>query len=178
MSPSPLPAYLDTRKVFTQQVELNGSLDLARMPRLQQALAGDRAAVQAQFRCSVATDGLRLIEGRVEARVEVACQRCLEPVEIKLEDQISLAVLANEEQAEGLDPALDPWICTDFRLEIAAMVEEQLILCLPVVNYHPDRACLGVTTFGADEAGTATAGSAREHPFAALKALKEKDGKV
>ncbi len=178
MSPSPLPAYLDTRKVFTQELAVAGNLALDRLPRLQQALAGDQAEIHAQLQCSIGANGLRLITGRVEARVMVPCQRCLDAVQIRLEDDINLAVLEQESQAVDLDPALDPWICQDFRLDVAELLEEQLILCLPAVNYHSDRDCLGETRFGGDGVEAGTASSAEEHPFAALKALKEKDGKV
>ena len=172
----PLPVYLDTRKVFLQQLQLDGDIELARLPRLRQMLASNDGSISAKLDCDIDDNGLRRLSGQVSASLNVSCQRCLEPVEIRIQDDINLAVLTDEEQARDLDPALDPWICADIKLDLAELLEEQLILSLPVVTNHEDRDCLGQTSFGEDEARQGDRTS-RDHPFAALKALK-KDGTV
>ena len=37
---------------------------------------------------------------------------------------------------------MDPWICEDHKLDLAEMVEEQLILCMPLVSYHDSGDCV------------------------------------
>jgi len=168
-----LPAYVDTRKVFLQQAEFAGCVDLNRMPRFRECLAGDEGRVQVQLNFKTIESDQRLISGNLNARVAVTCQRCLDALVIHLADDINLVLLSAEQPAKDLDAALDPWICTGHRLDLASLVEEQLMLCLPVVSYHRDRDCLEQLNFGGSPQAVEAAAESRESPFSVLKALKE-----
>ena len=171
----PLPHYADTRWVFQQGAELRGTVALPRLPEFHSSLATDQASITASLQFSVDDSGHRLITGNVQAEVEVTCQRCLAPVGIQLQDKVSLALVKNEEDAARLKPELDPWICPDIKLQLAAVVEEQLLLSLPMVCYHPEGECTRKLDYtvgespGDDESGA----TARENPFAVLQQLKQ-----
>ena len=175
MSDSPLPVYVDARKVFLQRGELAGSVELERLPRFRESLASDAGAVRVRLRFASDESKQRLIQGSLSATVEVICQRCLEAIAIELTDEINLALVADEQAAQDLEDALDPWLCADARLDLAQLVEEQLMLCMPIVNYHPGDSCLDQLAFADPVAGTATeqASAADENPFSVLKALKK-----
>ena len=175
MSDSPIPVYVDTRKVFLQQAEIEGTVPLERLARFRESLATDVAGVQVKLHFSTNQSKQQLITGELAAQVEVTCQRCLEPLAITLADRINLALLSDETQVARLDPELDPWICHATKLDLASLVEEQLMLCMPIVNYHPGENCLNrlgykLTAAGKDGSGAATGAV---NPFAALKALKK-----
>ena len=86
--------------------------------------------------------GRRVITGSVSATVEVVCQRCLEPLSLKLADTIQLALVESESQIDSLEAAWDPWMVDGPRISIASLLEEQLMLCMPLVSYHPDERCV------------------------------------
>ena len=126
MSEGPIPAYVDVRKAFGQALSLSGSVSLELLPRFRECLASDQARVGVNLSFSVDPDtGQRQITGDIEAQVEMTCQRCLQAVGLELSDSIRLALLVSEDQVASLEPEWDPWICTEPKLELAELVEEQ-----------------------------------------------------
>ena len=109
--------------------------------------------------------------GSLQAQVNVFCQRCLKPLAIALADDIELALVRDEEAALRLDAKLDPWICEGHKLDLAELIEEQLILCTPIVSYHESGECMNQKDYVAGE--DATESIASESPFAVLRSLKD-----
>lgn len=176
MPASPIPAYVDTRKVFPQQDPVAGTVALERLPRFRACLAKDEGQVEVSLNFVTDNSGRRLITGKLQARVQVTCQRCLEPLGIVLEDDIKLALLKDESGVEGLDGDLDPWICADTKLVLAELVEEQLMLCLPIVSYHEATDCSSRLGYSKpQERAAQTDNNGRENPFSVLKSLKNND---
>ena len=72
---------------------------------------------------------------------------------------------------------MDPWICEDHKLDLAEMVEEQLILCMPLVSYHDSGDCLSLKNYvsGAHIEEDAASSASKESPFAVLRSLKDND---
>ncbi len=177
MLDSSIPAYADTRKIFLQEGEIRGNLALERLPRFRQTLANELGWVTLELKFSVGDGKQRLITGNLQAEVNVFCQRCLKPLAIALADDINLALVRDEAAAQQLDAELDPWICEDFKLDLAALAEEQLILCTPIVSYHESGNCIDQGKYVAGAPTTVEVGKAdaKESPFAVLKSLKESD---
>jgi len=173
MSDSSIPAYADTRKIFQQEDIISGNLGLDRLPRFRKTLANDQGFVSLELKFAFGEAKQRLIAGSLQAQVNVFCQRCLKPLGIALADDIQLALVRDEEAAQRLDAELDPWICEDHKLDLAELVEEQLILCTPIVSYHESGECMTQRDYVAGE--DATESVASENPFAVLRSLKDSD---
>jgi len=135
----PFPHYVDARKVFSQKGNFSGELGKEKFDRLPSLLVEGVFSVNAELRFSIGDRGRRMIEGNVDAQVSVACQRCLKPLELTLADDIRLALVQDEEAAEKLDNGIDPWIEAEYRLNPAQIVEEQLLLSMPLAAYHHER---------------------------------------
>lgn len=177
MSDRQVPVYVDTRRIFQQEAVVGGFVELERLPRFRQSLVSDEAEIQVELRFCEGDSGYREIHGHLQARVEVACQRCLEPMAIDLADQLSLALVRDDEQASRLKPELDPWICPDIKLVLADLIEEQLILSLPIVAAHEEGHCqadTGAAELTADT-GEGIEEEVKENPFAILEQLKKSD---
>ena len=173
MSDSPIPAYADTRKIFQQEDIISGNLGLNRLPRFSKTLANDQGLVSLELKFTFGEAKERLIAGSLQAQVNVFCQRCLKPLAIALADDIKLALVRDEDAAQRLDAELDPWVCEDHKLDLAELVEEQLILCTPIVSYHESGECMNQKDYVAGE--DAAESVATENPFAMLKSLKNSD---
>ena len=171
MSDSPIPAYADTRKIFQQEDIISGNLGLNRLPRFSKTLANDQGLVSLELKFTFGEAKERLIVGSLQAQVNVFCQRCLKPLAIALADDIKLALVRDEEAALRLDSKLDCWICEDHKLDLAELIEEQLILCTPIVSYHESGECMAQKDYVAGEDATESIGSAS--PFAVLRSLKD-----
>lgn len=173
MSDSPVPAYVDSRKIFLQQGVIAGLVALERLSRFRTALASDKGSVYVELEFFNDEFGRQIIAGRLRAEVQVVCQRCLEPLGIVLEDDIKLALLRDESKVALLDAELDPWICADTNLDLASLVEEQLILCLPIVSLHESPSCIGNLDYAVAVNSPGQSGTNdTENPFAVLRVLK------
>jgi uncharacterized protein len=157
--------------------------------------AGDVARWPAAFRLAFARDerGLRVITGEASLTVVLPCQRCLEAVEIALECPMRLGLIEAEAQADALPEDLDPVVVAgEDQLRPLDLVEDELLLALPLVPRHPDGACAPGIALGAAGAGAGAGNgevadhprgaqapggeatdSGRPNPFAALAALKD-----
>ena len=177
MSGSTVPAYVDTRKVFQQDAKISGNVALDRLPRFRELLADGQADIQITLEFVLNSAGRKLISGHLRAEVDVQCQRCLEPVRITLDDEVRLALIRDEAEAGRLEEDLDPWLSEDYKLDLAQLVEEQLILCMPIVSYHADASCQNALGYQipAEPVDTEPEGEVAENPFAVLEKLKKKD---
>lgn len=171
---SALPRHLDPRKFAQQRVEISGDVSLDALERLQPLLAtkgnGDKgnngegveSQISANLIFGIDEQGIRNVTGLVTANLEMVCQRCLEAAPQALEVSINLGIVWSDEQAAKLSKAWDPWILLDEgQTDIYQMIEDELILGLPIVAYHSEE-CLPHSLYstGADidggESTTAT----------------------
>lgn len=171
-----IPERFDPRRMARESAEIRGRLPAGRMDRLASAVValGESISLEATF--STDENGRPLIEGRAAAGVTLRCQRCLEPVEATVEAPFRLAVVVSEADAERLPDNLDAVIVEGDAIETSAMVEDELILALPLVGRHEDMKDCGVDRRHLEsvpEPGeAATEDTDRTSPFAALETLK------
>ena len=177
---SSLPIYIDIRKAFDLESVFEGSCSLERLPRFADCLASLDGEVSGQLQFLTTEAGRRVILGSVTATVEVVCQRCLEPLSLQLADAIQLALVESESQIDSLEARWDPWLVDGPRITIASLLEEQLMLCMPLVNYHPDDRCIEALEYQRQrEPREGNNGNrAAQNPFEVLKVLKENDEKL
>jgi DUF177 domain-containing protein len=141
MLTEPLPTTLDIRKAAARGVSISGALKPLDLQRFRAMLAADDGVIQATLACSRDEEGRYLVEVVCDASVWVACQRCLEPLEIRLQTSNTLAVVWNDEQARHLPKHLDPLVLTEEACMLWELVEDELMLGLPPYNYHEQANC-------------------------------------
>lgn len=125
------------------------------------------------------------LEGRVEGKVRLTCQRCLGGLWQPVACELRLALVP--EGGEELVPAgYEAWeLPEDQRLapRLRELIEDEVILALPLIARHaqPDDCGELVSRLvgleqdeAAEAAGTADGGD-RDNPFAVLKVLKDRD---
>jgi uncharacterized protein len=171
---APDPRALDLMAWCRQAGSLQGQWPLGTLERLAAGLAavpaGAAVAFAAQGRLVPVAGGEPEIWLHLQAHAEVSlqCQRCLQPMVEVLEVDRRIRFVRSEQEAERLDEASeDDVLALPPRLDLRALVEDELILALPLVPRHAQ--CpqpLPVPQDGAlDEASA-------PHPFAALAGLR------
>lgn len=169
--PEALPAEVDPYRQARQGARLRGQIDLRRLPRLASMLASTAGEIEVELLFERGERGIGIISGRVIARVEVTCQRCLGPMPLTLETPIRLGAVRSEADAQQLPSDLDPLIVPDGGLQLYEMIEDEIILGMPLVPRHDDSAC---QLHGEWELAGEPAASTREAgPFSVLKDLKK-----
>lgn len=171
MSKHALPREVAPLKYADQGRVLSGSIALSQLPRLVDAVEdvhdGD---VEAELEFSCDEQRQRLLKGQLKATVSVLCQRCLEPVSLALESSFSLGMVLNDEQARNLPRCYEPLMVEPEHLDLYDVVEEELLLSLPMFAYHEH--CQ--TGLGAAK-DDAIQKVKKPNPFSVLSVLKTKD---
>lgn len=109
------------------------------------------------------------VKGHLATRLELQCQRCLGALEIPLELEFQLLVDASDELVRS--SRLDTLYSDDGYVDIFDAVEDELILAIPLVALHDDRAC----NEHWQDADVGSESAERDNPFAVLAKLKTAD---
>ncbi len=140
--PNRIKPMIDPRKLAVQGVTLDGYIPSKSAERLRDAVLGyedDQIKVTLQFGRDL--EKHLTITGHAETSVSVQCQRCLQPMPYLLATNISLAVVRTEDAARELPSYLEPLIVTEEKVSTSHIVEEELLLAMPLVMYHPSADC-------------------------------------
>jgi uncharacterized protein len=164
-----LPAVLDAWRMVAAKRHFEGSLPLSGMSRLVGALAD--AEGECRYEMEFGRDGFDLpyVEIRAEAELPLQCQRTLERFlhPVKLVQRLGLITDEAQEAAlpEGMEPIL---LDAGGELNPAGLVEDELILAVPVVPIDPRS-----MEVSAEWPADIEEEEVRPNPFAALAALKD-----
>lgn len=164
----PLPITIKPVKLARQEGKLTGFMPLKQLTTLVADCVSDDGRVEADL-------ALRMeharpeIHGTANASVKLVCQRCLEPVEVKVDVSIDLGFVQTEEQISQLPESLEPFMLEEEEIPLASLLEQELILALPIVAYHDT--CEPIPYAGKEEAEVVVA-EEKPNPFAVLEQLK------
>ena len=169
---SPAPADLvNAVELAGRAATLERRVGLPQLPRLVEA--GALAGTQVHVRLDFGTfEGRPTVAVRAAGEVFLACQRCLKPCACAVDETATLVVVARDtdEVPGGYEPLLgDPE-----RLSVAELIEEQVLLGLPLVPVHATAAGCGAVAaaLAADE--DQPAADEKQRPFANLRELLDK----
>lgn len=167
-----LPASVDALKFCQQGLRVSGVLPLTGLQRLSQQLYLAEGDAQAELSFAVDEQSRKVVNGHVEAVLPLVCQRCLERIDTPVAVELALALVWNDDQAAQLPRSLDPVLMETEELDLATIVEEELLLALPLVAMHEEGACQPPQRLAADQALDNGSGEQRVNPFQVLAALK------
>ena len=168
------PRAVDVMAFCRNGGSLRAQWPLARMPRLAASLAAVPVAAAASWAAHGSLVPLAAGESEVwlhlegHAAVDLQCQRCLQAMTEHLSVDRRFRFVRSEAEAARLDEeSEDDVLVLQPRLDLHELLEDELILNLPLVPRHG--VCpqpLPQPVAGADEAQVAP------HPFAVLAALR------
>jgi uncharacterized protein len=168
----------DVAAAAREGVRLDGHWPLAGFARLLEAgqdLPGDVSWTATASLRSVNVGspqpGLHL-----EARAGVAreCQRCLQPVTLDIQVDRHFLFVDDEATATARDEdSEDDWLVLERSLDLHELLEDELLLGLPLVPRH-ERCPNPLPVDIAVDSGQPSTGDETPNPFAALAALKGK----
>ncbi len=115
---------------------LKGKLAVSDLPRLLGFLASSEGYVQVELRFGREAYGPRTIKGCISGRLQLVCQRCGQPVSYDINTMLSLSPVFSDSQAAGLPEEYDPLVTAGEPVRVVDMVEEELLLSLPMVPKH------------------------------------------
>ncbi len=102
-------------------------------------------------------DSLPMLTGDAQATVYAVCQRCLEPMQLVLDARIEYLL------ADGDFEGLEVWELDEETLRPLDLVDEALVMAVPMIVLHDDEDGCRVMT------ATAQSADDKIRPFAALR---------
>jgi uncharacterized protein len=171
-----LPDWVDPARLALQAREIKGFLPVAQMPRLVAALTDSGGEATASFRFAHVEGQRDRVSGRVEARLHVTCQRCLAPLDLEVDHTFEARLVSSDAELAAVPDREDAVWVEPRGLSLHALLEDELLLSLPVVALHgKGSTCADAARREfAPEEMTDARREADDNPFAALKALKGK----
>lgn len=167
-----LPGRVDALKLCQQGAKISGVLPLGRLKRLSDQLYAADGDVKADLVFGVDDQSRKTIGGNLEVVLPVICQRCLDRLDIAVKPEISLALVWNDDQASHLPRSLDPILMDGEDLDLLEIVEEELLLALPLVAIHDDGLCQPPASLIEENIDSEVVVEKKENPFQVLATLK------
>lgn len=176
MSSDPFPEHLDAVRLFARDGSIVAPLPLARLPRFTEHLLDSDGQVAVALHFGHDEEGRQLLTGTLRTEVRLKCQRCMEPMSLTLACELALLVLDSEAELQALpdeEKALDALVMDPEQgLDALAVIEDELLLSLPLVPMHPANDCSeAFNTYQRKQGET----QERSNPFAMLATLKKRD---
>lgn len=168
-----LPESVDAWRMVAARRSFEGTLAIASLRRLCEALANTDGEVT--FVLDFGRDSLdtSYVDVRASAPLTLTCQRSLEPFVLPVAVQTRLGLITDERDEAGLPPDYEPLlVAEDGRLRPADVIEDELLLALPLVPVNPDCRLPDEVT-GRDPDKDSAGEGHSENPFAVLRELKK-----
>jgi uncharacterized protein len=168
-----VPDVLDAWRMVATRRSFDGRLPLAAMARLRDLLTDDQGEVR--FSLDFDQDALQVpfVELRIDTELPLTCQRSLQRFlfPVAMVQRFGL-IRGSSETIEADEAALSPGyealeIASDGALRPADLVEDELILAIPLVPVDPDSEAVERDWPVQDEE------QEQVNPFAGLAALKK-----
>lgn len=166
-----LPLLIEPSKWADQSLVLAQRLPLQDFERLLMDAHGREGDVVVDMRFDRDPRGFVRALGTVSTCVSLTCQRCLREKQQPLTADVDVYLLNTDAEIERLDDSDEYVVLEQGQLNIRGLLEDELILVLPIVVRHDD--CESSVPLQSD-AGPAPV---KENPFQILASLKKPEAK-
>jgi uncharacterized protein len=134
-----LPESVDAWRMVSARRSFQGSLPIAAMPRLCEVLADEAGLATYELDFGRDEYGTAYVDVRVQAPLWLVCQRTLEPFVLPVTVDSRLGLIRSEREEAALPPGCEPLlIAEDDKLNPIDVIEDELLLALPLVPVNPD----------------------------------------
>lgn len=171
-------ARFDNLKLVQERQVLSGEMPVTALSRLMESVQDGAGTLAYRVEGSADQQERPLLKLQVSGTLRLQCQRCLNDLTYTVAIDSTLRVVNEEALAAEYDddPEEPDCIAASAACDLAALVEDEVLLALPAYPRHEANACSGVTSVQAPRDGVVEPGTARAgmQAFSALQALKQK----
>lgn len=167
--PDHFPEQISPFQWATNGTSIDQTLPVSRFERAQSLLMNQQGEVTVNLQFGVDEAHTAFLHGSLSATVNLQCQRCMESASTSIKSQFRIGLVRSEEEGERLSEEYDPLIADERDFSLLTLIEDELILAIPVVTSHPKEEC-GATHFLQD---STVIEEKRENPFKILEQLKK-----
>lgn len=128
--------YFDPIRAAGIRETIKGSLPLSGFNLPPEVLPNQSAEVKYEIKCGVDQDSFVFLNGKVQTVISLACQRCMKPMEHKIEIEFHLSPIQDSKQERELPERYEAVLMEQNKLSITRLLEDELILNLPIAPLH------------------------------------------
>lgn len=165
-----IPEHIDPFRLAETDRKIAGRLSLGQMQRLAPSLVSSEGEVEVDLLFQVDDIGTSCIKGQLYATLQLICQRCMGPMELVVDTSLLLGLVKPGDSDEGLPAHYEPLVIGEIPVSLPGIIEDELILALPVVPMHELAECPAAEYVAVNT--EATEETVIENPFAVLEQLK------
>jgi uncharacterized protein len=173
MAEAALPKRLDAIRFVDNETVLSSSLDVNLFKRFQEAVEDVNGPVDFKLAFQRDAEDHMFIDGECSTKATMVCQRCLDAVVLEVRGEFQIGLAFSDEKAKHLPKQYEPAIMDhNGNIDSFELVEDELILALPMFAYHADGECVIKQPEADTEQVEVT--ERKDNPFAVLQQLKSK----
>ena len=142
--PARLRAWYTAAEIETlaaRQARFRGEFTVKEMRRLAAHLGSEHGSATAEFAFSSRAPGYVSLALEIESGLGATCQRCLEPFELEISERVEFGVVVDESSIGLLPEGIEPLVLDGDRLMPLQLVEDELIMAVPMVPKHVSERC-------------------------------------
>ncbi len=131
-----LPQYINPVKAAQAQEKISAKVVLSKLGRLKDRVLNldNDVAVNMVFYKDM--DNYTVIDIKLNAELSLTCQRCMQPMEFAFASEGLLSPVTSDQAAKQLPGQYDPVIVVDNKIDLWELVEEEILLNLPLMLMH------------------------------------------
>jgi uncharacterized protein len=126
----------DLESLAVRGVTLSGELEIDTLTRLKSLLHSGVGSVRATLRFRQRGDGWLAVELDYQGSVHLMCQRCLEPFRHELAETVNVVVVDGDSVPLAAPTGYESFELEGGRLQPAQLIEDELIVAIPLVPKH------------------------------------------
>ena len=134
---------VDSLRFARERGDLSGTIRISSLCRLADSLASQQGEISYRLEGTVDQDGNHILRLSVSGVLVVQCQRCLEAMELPIDARSGFRLVASERELGPVEDEPEDWtaLVADPRLDVLALVEDELLLAVPFAPVHADSMC-------------------------------------
>jgi uncharacterized protein len=167
----PIPRKVTASSAVVQRKAYSGELPVSGLERLRLAVTDDASVLKVELHAE-RVRGREMLEGTIDGRLSLRCQRCEKPTDWPLHVDVELRLVYSEEEEESVLHEADPYLVQNDSLPLQDIVEDEVLLALPMLprcESCEDIVQRGAVQVSAKPHGDDDAIRREPNPFAALK---------
>jgi uncharacterized protein len=130
--PAGLPLYVAATTAVARRAGFEAALPVARLQRLADCLADSAGELEVRLQAGADSCGAPRLSGSVSGELHLLCQRCLRRFEQRFEVAVNLRLVHSDAEEARLMHDCEPYRVVDDRLPLHEIVEDEVMLALPL----------------------------------------------
>ena len=137
-----IPLRVKASQAASRHQAFTGRLPLAKLPRLAATLADPAGELHVELQATRDEEGQDWLHGEIRGRLALTCQRGLHPFDWDCDVALSLALVGSEAAEAKLLKDAEPYLVEDDELPLRDLVEDEVLLALPMMPRCEDPDCV------------------------------------